>query len=277
MDVNFLALVLIGIAFVAGIVGALTGLGGGAFVIPIMVLFLHIDMHYALAAGLFAVIATSMGTSVAYLKRGFINARLGIFLEVGASCGAILGAYVTRFLSGPLIKVIFGGVFIGLALFVPKRSTETFNQENKDRITQVLKLSGTYMIDGKPVAYHPCHSLRGFFIMIVAGIASGLLGIGAGVLKVLAMDLTMHLPYKISTSTSNFIIGITAAAGIGVFYHLGYVEPLLVTPIVVGVFFGALVGTRIMPKLPVSILRKIFTFILIVFAVQMIYAGMRGV
>lgn len=261
----------------AGVVGALTGLGGAAILIPLLVIVFHVDIHYAMGAGLFAVMATSAGAAVAYLREGYINIRIGMFLELAASIGALAGAYVTSFLPAQIVEGVFGIVFLISAYLSYRRHENHDVPQTSHPLALRLHLDGTYPSQGGTlVAYKVQNVWTAFHVMSIAGVLSGLLGIGSGSLKVLAMDQAMRLPYKVSTSTSNFIIGITAAVGSGVYFQQGFVNPLITLPVVVGVFFGALLGARLMPKLPVKPLRALFSGIIVILAVEMIYRALGG-
>ncbi|MFA6041907.1 MAG: sulfite exporter TauE/SafE family protein [Methylophilus sp.] len=272
---SFVCLVLL-LSFFTGIVGALTGLGGGVLLIPILVLFLNVNMHYAMGAGLFAVMATSAGTAIAYLREGYINIRIGMFLEVAAAAGALAGAYATHLLSPHITQVIFGGIFLVMAYLSWRRKEELDAPTTAHPWANYLKLNGNYPTPQGMKSYFVSHVTAAFSMMGVAGVLSGLLGIGAGSFKVVAMDQAMRLPYKVSTSTSNFIIGITAAVSAGVFYQNGYINPIITFPVVIGVLLGALLGARIMPKIPVKPLRLLFSVVILWLAIEMINAGLRG-
>lgn len=269
--------ILLVMSFFSGVIGALTGLGGALVLIPLIVLFLHVNMHYAMGAGLFAVMATSMGTAVAYLKSGYINVRIGMFLEVAAAAGALIGASVTSLLSTKLVQIIFGLVFVVMSYLTWRRKESHGIETKPHRAATWLQLNGCYTENKKEISYFPQNIWFGFSIMGIAGVLSGLLGIGSGTVKVIAMDQVMHLPYKVSTSTSNFIIGITAAVGAGVFLKNGYINPVICFPAVIGVLCGSLIGARLMPILPVKPLRLLFSSLIFLMALQMIYEGFGGV
>lgn len=276
MTIAVFFILLLLLSALAGIFGALTGLGGGALLIPLLVLLFHIDIHYAMGAALFAVMATSAGTAIAYMREGYINLRIGMFLEVAASLGAFAGAYITSYLAANWVELIFGIVFIISAYSVLRRQENTEYYEHADPLADKLNLNGSYPSLNGPQEYRVQKVLPSFGIMIVAGILSGLLGIGSGSVKVLAMDQAMRLPYKVSTSTSNFIIGITAAVGAGVYLRHGFVEPTITAPVIIGVLVGALLGARLMPHLPVKPLRIFFSGVIFLLALEMIYRGFGG-
>ncbi len=264
------------LSFFAGIIGALTGLGGALITIPVMVLFLHVNIHYAMGAGLFAVMATSSGTAMAYLRSGFTNVRIGIFLEIAAAIGAVIGAYVTNFLPAHFIQVLFGFIFIVMSYFAWRRHSESSTLHTAHYMANYLLLNGSYPTPEGEKIYLVQNVWSGFSLMGLAGILSGLLGIGSGTMKVIAMDQAMQIPYKVSTSTSNFIIGITAAVGAMVFFAHGYVDPIITFPVVTGVLIGALLGAKMMPHLPVKHLRKLFSMLVLLLALEMIYQGLGG-
>lgn len=264
------------LSFLSGVIGALTGLGGAVTMIPLLVIFLHVNIHYAMGSGLFAVMATSAGTAIAYLREGYINVRIGMFLEVAAAIGALIGAYVTHFLSPPIVQIIFGAIFIVMSYRAVRRREELDAAKEGHPIADYLKLHGEYPSPQGMKSYKVQSVPAAFGMMGVAGVLSGLLGIGAGSFKVVAMDQLMRLPYKVSTSTSNFIIGITAAVGAGVFYKMGYVNPIITFPLVVGVMIGAVCGARIMPKIPVKPLRILFSIIMLYLAIEMMINGVKA-
>jgi uncharacterized membrane protein YfcA len=271
----FTFLVLI-IGYFAGIVGSLTGLGGGVVVIPALVLLFGLDIHYAMGASLISVVATSSGGAIAYLRDGYTNLRIGMLLEVAAVIGAVVGALVVAYLSANLISIIFGLVLIYSAYSVGRKQEVRLSTPTPDYWAAVLKLNGSWPAPEGEQNYYPQRIPAAFGIMGLAGMISGLLGIGAGTLKVVAMDQMMHLPYKVSTTTSNFLIGITAAVSAGVYFANGYIEPVIAFPVMLGVLAGAITGSRLLPKLPVRALRNFFAIVVVVLALQMIYKGIHG-
>jgi uncharacterized membrane protein YfcA len=259
----------------AGLLGSLTGLGGGVVIIPLLILVFGVDIHYALGASLISVIATSSGAASAYVREGYSNIRIAMFLEVATTIGAIVGASLTARLPPEIIAVIFGGVLI-LSSYLTSRRREDSADCVPDRLTAWLRMNGACpTADGEKV-YNACHILGGFSLMLVAGGLSGLLGIGSGAFKVLAMDQIMRLPFKVSTTTSNFMIGVTAAASVGIYLGNGYVQPALVMPVMLGVLPGSMLGSRILRKWAVRPLRLIFTVTILAMGVEMIYNGLTG-
>ncbi|HAT61227.1 MAG TPA: permease [Prevotella sp.] len=275
MTILTFTLILLAGAYAAGLLGSLTGLGGGVIVIPLLTLCFHIDFRYAIGAALVASIATSSGSASAYVKEGMTNIRLGMFLEIATSIGAVAGAIIALWMPTNAIAVIFGLVLILTAVMQQKKKTD-YEGVVGSNLAKKLKLFGTYPTKEGAKSYELTHVTGGFLTMIVAGILSGLLGIGSGVLKVLAMDGCMKVPFKVSTTTSNFMIGVTAVTSAVVYLQRGYIEPGIAFPIMVGVLCGALTGTQLLKRLNVSLLRKIFAIAILLVAVNMIYNGFIG-
>jgi uncharacterized membrane protein YfcA len=263
-------------SFLAGLLGSLTGLGGGVIIVPLLTLVFHVDIRYAIGASLVSVIATSSGAAAAYLKEGLSNIRVGMFLEVATTIGALCGAFLATRIPTAAIAIVFGVVLLYSAWTSIKPEAEVPIYERTDVVAQRLRLDGTYPADGKLVAYHVHRVPLGFGLMYVAGALSGLLGIGSGAVKVLAMDRAMSIPFKVSTTTSNFMIGVTAAASAGIYLHRGYIDPGLAMPVMLGVLVGALLGARILPGAKVRTLRMVFGAAIAAVAVEMIFKGVRG-
>jgi uncharacterized membrane protein YfcA len=263
-------------AFGAGLLGALTGLGGGLVVVPMMTLLFHIDLRYAIGASLVSVIATSSGAAAAYVREGFTNVRVGIFLEVATTIGALVGAALAGFIPTSALAILFGVVL----LYTAYRSMHTRDEHSidlpSDPLALRLRWNSTYPTPDGVRAYSVQAVKTGFGLMFLAGVLSALLGIGSGIVKVLAMDHSMKLPFKVSTTTSNFMIGVTAAASAGVYLHRGYIEPVLAFPVMLGVLAGALLGARILAGAQTVWLRRIFTAVVVILAVEMLYKGLRG-
>jgi uncharacterized membrane protein YfcA len=263
-------------AVVAGLLGSLTGLGGGVVVTPMLTLLFGVDIRYAIGASLVTVIATSSGAAAAYVKEGFTNIRVGMFLEVATTAGALIGAALAGLFAPSVIAVIFGLVLIYSAIVSihpPKEITDT---AAPDKWAAKLRLSGSYPSAGSMKQYSVHKVGAGFGFMTLAGILSGLLGIGSGALKVIAMDRLMRLPFKVSTTTSNFMIGVTAAASAGIYLHRGYIDPAIAFPIVLGTLGGATFGSRVLPKTRNQTLRVIFGIVIFALAAEMIYNGIAG-
>lgn len=268
---------LIGLAsFVAGFFGALTGLGGGVVIIPLLTLVFGVDIKYAIGASLISVIATSSGAASAYVKEGFTNIRIGMFLEVATTMGALLGAYIATKLSSPVIAVIFGVILMHSAYLTLRRIGEPPLALKSDPLAARLRLDGAFPAAGGWESYHVQGVPAGFCLMLIAGSISGLLGIGSGALKVIAMDQAMRIPFKVSTATSNFMIGVTAAAGAGIYLNRGYIDPLLTMPVVLGVLAGSLLGSRRLFASETRTLRIIFSAVILLLALEMIYSGLKG-
>lgn len=273
---TFTLLVFVG-SFLAGVLGALTGLGGGVVLIPLLTLGFHVDMRYAIGASLISVIATSSGAAAAYVRDGYSNVRIGMFLEVATTVGAVSGAVLATRVPTRALAVIFGVVLIYSAWL--SRSSQTDEQQGviDNPWSERLKMSGTYP-DGVRgyVAYRVDRIPVGFATMFGAGILSGLLGIGSGAVKVLAMDKVMRIPFKVSTTTSNFMIGVTAAASAGIYLARGYVDPVLAFPVMLGVLAGSLLGAKALMHTRVSLLRLIFAVVIAALGVEMIVNGWVG-
>ena len=275
MSVLVFTIILLLGAYAAGLLGSLTGLGGGVIVIPLLTLAFGIDFHYAIGAALVASIATSSGSASAYVKEGMTNIRLGMFLEIATSVGAVLGAVRALWMPTNVIAVIFGVVLFFTAV-IQNRQKGDHVGVNGSALAMKLKLFGSYPTKEGVQNYELTNVPGGFLIMVVAGALSGLLGIGSGVLKVLEMDSCMEVPFKVSTTTSNFMIGVTAVTSAVVYLQRGYIEPGIAFPIMVGVLGGALTGAKLLKHLNVSLLRKIFAVAILLVAVNMIYNGLMG-
>lgn len=272
---TFTLLVALG-SFAAGCVGALTGMGGGVVLVPLLTLAFGVDLHYAIGASLLSVIATSSGSAAAYVRDGFTNVRIGLFLEIATTFGALVGGVVVALLSGSVVSIIFGVVLILSALFSARGHRVCSPPANGGHPTlgQRLRLSGTLPTPDGELAYTARHVPAGFGLMFLAGGLSSLLGIGSGALKVLAMDGAMGLPFKVSTTTSNFMIGVTAATGAGAYLGHGYIDAGLAMPVMLGVLAGSMVGARILIRTPSKWLRIGFLAVLLVMGVQMILSGL---
>jgi uncharacterized protein len=276
VTLGLLALLLGVGAFGAGLLGALTGLGGGLVVVPMMTIVFHVDLRYAIGASLVSVIATSSGAAAAYVREGFTNVRVGIFLEVATTIGALTGAALAGFIPTGALAIMFGLVLLYTA-FRSFQSREDHPLDlPADPLAIKLRLNSTYPTAQGTRAYTVQGVKGGFALMFVAGVLSALLGIGSGIVKVLAMDRTMKLPFKVSTTTSNFMIGVTAAASAGVYLHRGYIEPALAFPVMLGVLAGALLGARILSGARTILLRRIFTVVVVILAFEMLYKGIKG-
>lgn len=269
----FLLLLVVG-AFAAGIVGALTGEGGGIILVPMLVLIFGVNMHNAAGASLVAVTATSTAATIAFLSQGYTNLRVGMFLQTTSIAGGIAGALLVVLVPVPALLTIFGSVLLYSSYMSFRRKEEGELDRPSDPMAVRLHMESSFPVLGGWKSYKVFRVIPGAFLMGGAGIISGLLGIGAGAVNVLVMDNVMRLPYKVSTSTSNFMIGITAAASAGVYLHSGYIDPVVTMPVVLGIFAGAAVGARLLMIVRVKPLRMFFSFLVLVMALEMIYKGL---
>ena len=276
MTVLLFSLIVLAGSFLAGLVGALTGLGGGVIIIPMLTLLFGVDIHYAIGASLISVIATSSGAAAAYVKEGISNIRIGMFLEIATTLGAVGGAMIAVYAPTDIIAVVFGFVLIFSAVISLKKKNENLVQYRSGNIAHILKLNSSYPTEHGEIRYAAHNVPGGFIMMAIAGLISGLLGIGSGALKVIAMDHFMKLPFKVSTTTSNFMIGVTAAASAGIYMQRGYINPGLSMPVVLGVIAGAFLGSKILVKSKTKWLRILFACIITFLALQMIYNGITG-
>lgn len=260
----------------AGLLGAMTGLGGGIVLIPFLTLVLGVDIRYAIGASLVSIIAVSSGSTAAFLRQGFTNLKVGMLLELATAVGAVGGAYLAGLFSPTWLQVIFGLVLLVTVALTSRARTENGGEPSADRLAQQLGLASSYPQDGVHVAYDVHGVGLAGFVMLGAGALSGLLGIGAGAFKVLAMDKIMRLPFKVSTTTSNFMMGVTAAASAGVYLSRGYIHPAIAVPVLLGTLPGALVGSAVLGKARTGWLRLVFTIVVAIMALRMIYEGVTG-
>ena len=260
----------------AGFLGALTGLGGGVVIVPLLALLFKVDIHYAIGASLVSVIATSSGAAAAYVKEGFSNIRIGMFLEIATTLGALLGAFLATRISSGAIAIVFGFVLIYSACLSLRRHAHDGQEVPPDRLASRLKMNGSYPAPEGRRRYNVTNVPSGFGLMLGAGTLSGLLGIGSGAVKVLAMDQVMKIPFKVSTTTSNFMIGVTAAASAGVYLSRGFVDPALSMPVMLGVLAGSFLGSRVLVRARVKVLRMVFACVIVVLGIEMIYNGFSG-
>jgi len=271
----FTTLVALG-SFLAGFLGALTGLGGGVVVVPMLALLFHVDIRYAIGASLVSVIATSSGAAAAYVREGYSNIRIGMFLETATTIGAIVGAYVALVVSGSSIAVVFGLVLLYSAYLSSRNREASGVAIQASPLAKKLRLNGSYPTPQGIESYNVTGVVPGYGLMFGAGVLSGLLGIGSGAVKVLAMDQAMKIPFKVSTTTSNFMIGVTAAASAGLYLSRGYIAPGIAMPVMLGVLAGSLVGAKILVKVHVKILRYVFAVVIVVLGCEMIFNGITG-
>jgi uncharacterized protein len=271
----FVPLVLLG-SFVAGLLGALTGLGGGVVIVPLLVVVFHVNIKYAIGASLISVIATSSGAAAAYVREGISNIRIGMFLEIATTVGALFGAFLAARLAAGIIAIVFGAVLVFSSALSMRERHASKSMSPADRWATRLKLNSAYPTAGGLENYQVCHVPAGFGMMFGAGTLSGLLGIGSGAFKVLAMDQVMHIPFKVSTTTSNFMIGVTAAASAGIYLRRGFVAPGLAMPVVLGVLTGSVLGTRLLVRARTTWLRILFALVIAALGIEMIYGGATG-
>ena len=276
MTILAFTLILLAASYCAGLLGSLTGLGGGVVVIPVLTLCFGVDFHYAVGAALVASIATSSGSGSAYVKEGVTNIRLGMFLEIATTIGAVCGAAVAIYLNSNTIAIIYGGVLVLTAIMQQRRKSDHNGVDGSEMACR-LKLFGSWpQKDGTMKSYQLRHVGGGFSVMYVAGVLSGILGIGSGVLKVIAMDGIMKVPFKVSTTTSNFMMGVTACASAVIYVQRGNIVPGMACPVMIGVLFGALTGAKLLKRLDVRLLRRIFCIVILMVAANMIYQGATG-
>jgi hypothetical protein len=269
-----------GASLIGGIVGSISGLGGGTVIVPVLTIFMHIPIEQAIAASIVSVIAVSSGAGSVYVKDRITNVRIAMFLEVSTAAGALLGAgYLVGHINPGALYILFGVLLlVSLIPIFAKLGEELPQNVRNDSLASALRLNGSYFDKhlSREIPYQVTGVPWAIAIMFAAGIISGVLGIGAGVVKVIAHEVAMKVPTKVSTATSNFMIGVTAAAGAGVYLRRGQVLPYMVVPVAVFVLIGAFLGTIIMEKLSNSLLRKIFALILAVIGIQMLFRGLGG-
>ena len=271
-----LSLVLCLSSLAAGLLGALTGLGGGVVIVPLLALAFHIDIHYAIGASLMSVIATSSGSAAAYVREGFSNIRIGMFLEIATTLGALLGAWLATITPTKGIAIVFGSILLFSAAVSNRRRPDPDPNMPADPLASRLRLNGSYPVEGVRQHYNVRRVPLGFGMMFGAGTLSGLLGIGSGAVKVLAMDEAMQVPFKVSTTTSNFMIGVTAAASAGIYLSRGYIDPSLDMPVTLGVLAGSLLGARLLVHAHPNKLRIVFAIVIAALGIEMIYSGITG-
>ena len=264
------------ISLVAGFLGSLTGLGGGVVVVPALTILMGVDLKYAIGASLVSVIATSSGAAAAYVREGFSNVRIGMFLEIATTLGAIAGAWLAAVTSTHTIAIVFGLVLIQSAWQSLFGSHKHAAPIQSDALGTRLRLGGDYPDKGHLCHYGVRNVPTGFGLMFGAGALSGLLGIGSGAVKVIAMDRAMRIPFKVSTTTSNFMIGVTAAASAGVYLSRGYIDPRVAMPVMLGVLAGAFLGSRVLVHARVRTLRLVFGIVILAMAAEMIINGLAG-
>ncbi len=271
---SFEALLLVSV--VAGFVGAMSGMGGGVVLIPALT-FLGMDIKHAIAISIVSVIATSSGAASAYVRDRITNLKVGMFLEMFTIVGALVGASITLVSAQQPLFIIFGLVLLAswVALFL-QRHERWQPVAHPDRFSRWLQLDGSYYDQAahNTIEYQATRAFLGGPLMFGAGLIAGLLGIGAGALKVLIHDLVMGLPPKVSTTTSNLIIGVTALAGTSVYLAAGLIDPALAAPVILGIVIGAFIGTRLLVRLTNQTVRLFFLIILAILGMEMILRGL---
>ncbi len=271
--------ILLFIGLLAGILGAIFGIGGGMIITPILTLLFGLNIKYAIGASIISVIATSSGATIAYLRDDLLNLRVAMFLEIATTIGAIVGAILTGILSPIILYILFGLLllFSSVNMYEKlRRNPKKYNKPKElDFLSQKLRLNTTYYDNGinKHITYQVTNVPGGFLMMLVAGLASGLLGIGSGAFKVIAMDTIMKMPLKPSSATSNLMMGVTAAASATVYFFNGSIKPIIAAPLAIGILFGATLGSKIMKHLHPRIMRIIFIPILFYIGLQMFLKG----
>ena len=266
------------ISLVAGFLGSLLGLGGGLIVVPALTLLFHVDIRLAIGASIVSVIATSSGAAAAYVRDRLANMRVAMFLELGTTLGAITGAYLAGIIHPRFLFILFG-LILGYSAFAMLRGRRKVEEEVQvGPWARVLRLRSSYFDDaaGQEIIYQPVRARIGLALMYIAGVVSGLLGIGSGAMKVPAMDLAMELPIKVSAATSNFMIGVTAAASAGVYFSRGQIDPFIAAPVAIGVLVGALAGSHTLGRIGSRPMRMTFVVVLVLIAAQMLLKGVIG-
>lgn len=264
----------------AGLLGSLLGLGGGIILVPALTLLMKVDIRFAIGASIVSVIATSSGAAISYIRDEVVNLRLGMVLELATVSGAIMGASIANFVSGSWLYIAFAAVmaYSAISMFRKNRDTSlemASDPPPSDPLADRLKLHGKYRISSNAqIEYFVCRTKLGAFFSMIAGVMSGLLGIGGGVLKVPVMHLLMGVPLKSATATSNFMIGVTAAASAGIYFSRGQINPFITAPVAIGVLVGASIGARLLHRVKSAWIRAAFVLILVWTSTQMLRKGM---
>ena len=273
---SMLLLLIMGVG--AGVLGAILGIGGGMIITPVLTIMMGLDIKYAIGASIISVIATSSGSTIAYLKDDMLNLRVAMFLEIATTVGAIMGALLVGVFSSSFLYVLFGffllySTYNMIRKLFDKKGEQVFT--GHDPIVDKFKLASTYYdkSEQKQVDYSMKNVTGGFIMMWAAGLASGLLGIGSGAFKVIAMDTIMKMPLKPSSATSNLMMGVTAAASATVYFFNGSIRPDIAAPLAIGVLVGATIGARLMQVLKPRVIRMIFIPIILYMGVQMALKG----
>ena len=265
------------ISVAAGVLGSLVGLGGGVVIVPVLTIFYGVNIRLAIGASIVSVIATSSGAAAAYVRERMTNLRAGMFLEVATTTGALSGAYLATLLPERFLFAFFGVVLAYSSVITyRKRHEDQVLAVSNDRIANYFNLHGSYYdeAEGREITYKVSGTKLGLVLMYIAGLVSALLGIGSGALKVPAMDTAMHLPMKVSTATSNFMIGVTAAASAGVYFIRGQIDPIIAAPVAAGVLLGATFGARVLGRITSRSIRLLFVGVLVVISLEMLQKGL---
>ncbi|MBA2405064.1 MAG: sulfite exporter TauE/SafE family protein [Bdellovibrionales bacterium] len=270
-----MSLVLLPISVLAGFIGSILGLGGGVIIVPVLTLWFGIDIRYAVAASLISIIATSSGAAASFLKDHLTNLRLAIVLEIGTVFGAMTGFMLSTSLKSSALFLCFGGFLLFSAVMMLRQKKDPRAEVNHPW-SDKLGLHSKFPEKGEWIFYKVSNVPFGLISMYVAGIFSALLGIGSGIFKIMAMDGAMKVPMKVSSATSNFMIGVTASASAGAYFLRGDIKPEIASPVALGIIVGAWIGARVMPKLNAAVIRKFFIVVMVIVATQMIMKGIRG-
>jgi uncharacterized membrane protein YfcA len=265
------------ISIAAGLLGSLVGLGGGIIIVPVLTLVYHIDIRLAIGASILSVIATSSGAAVTYVRERLTNLRVGMFLEIATTIGALTGAYITTLVSGNILFILFAVVLLFSALtMLRKHSQDTTPVAANDPLASYFHLQGSYYDQSqhKKITYRVKRTKLGLVIMYIAGMVSALLGVGSGALKVPAMDVVMRMPIKASAATSDFMIGVTAAASAAAYFARGQINPIIAAPIALGVLVGAVLGSRLLNRVTPRYVQLLFVIVLVGVAVEMLQRGL---
>jgi uncharacterized membrane protein YfcA len=274
MDLGVFILLIFCASLGAGLLGALVGIGGGILIVPLLTLAFGFDIHVAIGTSIVSVIATSSGAAAAYVRDHLTNIRIGMLLELGTTCGAVSGAIVAGWIDERVLFLLFGVILLISALPMLRKLHSDGIVVESDRLAEALRLPSTYPnASGDQVPYGVRNVPSGFGLMYIAGLVSGLLGIGSGTLKVLAMDTAMGLPIKVSSATSNFMIGVTAAASAGIYYWRGDVTPVVAAPVAIGVLLGATLGAKLLVGAANETIRIVFVLVLGAVSVEMLLRG----
>lgn len=258
----------------AGFLGSLLGLGGGIIVVPALTLLLHVDIRYAIPASLISIVATSSGAAAGFLKDRLTNLRVAVLLEIGTVFGAISGFLISKNINSSMLFLVFGLFLLFSAFMMLRKKGDTITQVDHPWSKRLRLASSFPGADGKLIEYKVAGVPLGLGLMYFAGVMSALLGIGSGILKVLAMDGAMKLPMKVSSATSNFMIGVTATASAGAYLIEGDIHPQIAAPVALGIIVGSYIGAKAMVSMKPQLIRKIFVVILAIVSIQMIIKGL---